>query len=262
MKKTHYAVLGLALGAALAALSIPAVAQAQTSPPKASTASPPVEVKVFVTLKYDSKGVPTDIICPEKTELSKSRGDWAHWILDTTADASLTVKMKKDDDPKPFKHHPKTDSANGKHARSDAPTEGTVGQEYPYNVFVDIGEKKAVARPNHHNHAVAGFLRRISKSGRRTIRPSTSHRTCVNKDGDPSCVCRARCVPLAHGACSSFAASTFGAKPRPQRRVPPPCPAFTRPTWIFPLPSAARRSEPAGFRSSAGSEKRAVVLAT
>lgn len=147
MKKTHYAVLGLAVGAALAALSISAVAQAPTSPPKASTASPAVEVKILVTLKYDSKGVPTDIICPAKTELSKSRGDWAHWILDTATEASLTVKMKKDEDPKPFKHHPKTDTGNGKHARSEAPTEGTVGQEYRYDVFVDVGGKKLSLDP-------------------------------------------------------------------------------------------------------------------
>ncbi len=147
MRKTHHVVVGLALGAALAALSISVVAQTPTSPPKASAANPAVEVKVLVTLKYDSKGVPTDIICPAKTELSKSRGDWAHWILDTTTNASLTVKMKKDEDSKPFKHHPKTDTGNGKHARSDAPTEGTVGREYPYNVFVDVGGKKLQLDP-------------------------------------------------------------------------------------------------------------------
>jgi hypothetical protein len=97
------------------------------------------EVLVPVRLKYDPKGVPDGISCPNRTELSKSGGQKAHWTLEAREDAGLSIKMKKDT--KPFKHHPETDAADKKHVRSEAPTEGAVGDQYGYSVLVDVAGK-------------------------------------------------------------------------------------------------------------------------
>jgi hypothetical protein len=127
----------LALGAALA-VALAGAAIGQDATPAAAAGG---EKDVVVKLKYDPQ-TPTKVIgietpTPDPVELSKSKGEKAHWKLDPAAAGTIEIHMKGLFSSKPFKKDP---ASKGAEAVSDAPTEGTVGKSYGYTIKVKLAD--------------------------------------------------------------------------------------------------------------------------
>ena len=128
----------LIAAACAAVFAMAGAAAAQTQAPEATPTAAAGTVKdVIVKLKYDASNKPIDIEIPspDPLELSKGKGEKAHWKLEGPDGATIQIKMKGLFSTKPFKKDPES---SGKDANSDAPTEGTVGKKYGYTIKVKL----------------------------------------------------------------------------------------------------------------------------